>query len=123
MPFLFPLSRNFSGRDPSQKRREIMFDLLKKTVWLGAGLALMTTEKVEEAVAEIVKKGQLTEKEGRELATELVEKSKKAKKELGEKVEKIINQTLEKLKIPSRKEIEELRARVERLEKEAEKKE
>ena len=100
-----------------------MFDLLKKTIWLGAGLAVMTTEKIEEAVAEIVKKGQLSQKEGRELAADLVEKSKKAKKELGEKVEKIINHTLQKMNIPSQKEMEDLRARVERLEKEAEKKE
>jgi polyhydroxyalkanoate synthesis regulator phasin len=100
-----------------------MFELFKKTIWLGAGLAVMTTEKIEEAVAEIVKKGQLSEKEGRELAADLVEKSKKAKKELGEKVEKIINKTLQKLNIPSRKEMEELSARVDRLEKGAEKKE
>ena len=100
-----------------------MFELLKKTIWLGAGLAVMTTEKIEEAVAEIVKKGQLSQKEGRELAADLVEKSKKAKKDLGEKVEKIINKTLEKLNIPCRKEMEELRARVEQLEKGAGKKE
>ncbi len=93
-----------------------MFDLLKKTIWLGAGLAVMTTEKIEEAVAEIVKKGQLSEKEGKELVADLVEKSKKARKELGEKVEKIIDKTLQKLNIPSRKEMEELRARVEQLE-------
>jgi polyhydroxyalkanoate synthesis regulator phasin len=100
-----------------------MFELFKKTIWLGVGLAAMTTEKIEEAVAEIVEKGQLSEKEGRELAADLVEKSKKAKKELGEKVEKIINKTLQKLNIPSRKEMEELSARVDRLEKGAEKKE
>jgi len=100
-----------------------MFDLVKKTIWLGAGLIVLTAEKIEETVAEIVKKGQLSEKEGKELAADLVEKSKKAKKELGERIEKIINQTLPKLKIPSRKEMEELKARVERLEKGAEKKE
>ena len=100
-----------------------MFGLVKKTIWLGAGLIVLTAEKIEETVAEIVKKGQLSEKEGKELAADLVEKSKKAKKELGERIEKIINQTLPKLKIPSRKEMEELKARVERLEKGAEKKE
>ena len=82
----------------------------------------MTAEKIEEAVAEIVKKGQLSEKEGKELVADLIEKSKKAKKELAEKVEKIITITLQKMNIPSRKEIEELRTRVDRLEKEAEKK-
>lgn len=100
-----------------------MFDVLKKMIWLGAGLAVMTTEKIEETVAEIVKKGQLSEKEGKELVAELVEKSKKAQKELKEKVEKIITEALQRLNIPTRKEVEELEARLERLEKQAEKKE
>ena len=100
-----------------------MFELLKKTIWLGAGLAVMTTEKIEEAVAEIVKKGQLSEKEGKELVADLLEKSKEAKKKLSEKVEKIITLTLQKMNIPSRKEMEELRARLDRLEKGAGKKE
>ena len=100
-----------------------MFNLLKKMIWLGAGLAVMTTEKIEAVVAELIKKGQLSEKEGKELAAELVARSMNAKKELGEKVEKIMNDTLQKLNIPTRKDLEEIKARLERLEKEAGKKE
>jgi polyhydroxyalkanoate synthesis regulator phasin len=100
-----------------------MFNLLKKMIWLGAGLAVMTKEKIEEVVAELIKKGQLSEKEGKELMADLLEKSKEAKKKLAEKVEKIITLTLQKMNIPSRKEMEELRARVDRLEKGAGQKE
>ena len=100
-----------------------MFNLLKKMIWLGAGLAVMTTEKIEAVVAELIKKGQLSEKEGKELAAELVARSIKAKKELGEKVEKTMSDTLQKLNIPARKDLEEIKARLERLEKAAEKKE
>ena len=100
-----------------------MFNLLKKMIWLGAGLAVMTTEKIEAVVAELIKKGQLSEKEGKELAAELVARSIKAKKELGEKVEKIMSDTLQKLNIPTRKDLEELKKRLERLEKAMEKKE
>jgi len=99
-----------------------MFNLLKKMIWLGAGLAVMTTEKIEAVVAEAVKKGQLSEKEGKELAADLIERSKKAKKELGEKVEKIMSDTLQRLNIPTRRDLEELKARLERLEKALEKK-
>ncbi len=99
-----------------------MFNLLKKMIWLGAGLAVMTTEKIEAVVAEAVKKGQLSEKEGKELAADLIERSKKAKKELGEKVEKVMSDTLQRLNIPTRRDLEELKARLERLEKALEKK-
>lgn len=100
-----------------------MFEFIKKAIFIGAGLASMTAEKIEETINEIVKKGDLTEKQGRELIQELKEKSTKAKKELAEKIEKVVNETLQKLHIPTRKEIEELKARIEQLEKAGEKRE
>jgi polyhydroxyalkanoate synthesis regulator phasin len=100
-----------------------MFELLKKMIWLGAGLAVMTTEKIQAVVAEAVKKGQLSEKEGKELVAELIARSVSAKKELGEKIDKMISDTLQRLNIPTRKDLEEMKARLERLEKAAEKKE
>ncbi len=100
-----------------------MLEFLKKTIWIGAGLAAMTAEKIEETVKEIVKRGDITEKEGRELIADLIEKSKKAKKDLGERVDSVVQETLQRLKIPTRKEVEALKARIEELEKAREKKE
>jgi polyhydroxyalkanoate synthesis regulator phasin len=100
-----------------------MFEFIKKTALFGAGLASMTAEKIEEAVNEIVKKGEITEKQGRELVHDLLERSAKARKELGERVETMLTETLQKLNIPTRKEIDELKARIERLEKAGERKE
>lgn len=100
-----------------------MFEFIKKAIFIGAGLASMTADKIEETVNEIVKKGDLTEKQGRELIQELKERSTKVRKDLLEKVEKVVAETLQKLNIPTRKEIEELRERLERLEKAGEKKE
>ena len=97
-----------------------MFDFIKKTILFGSGLASMTAEKIEATVSEIVKKGEITEKQGRELVQELKEKSGRARKELGERVERMIAETLPKLNIPTRKEVEDLKARIERLEKEKE---
>ena len=100
-----------------------MFEFIKKAIFIGAGLASMTAEKIEEAVEEIVKKGEISEKQGKELIQDLKEKSGKAKKDFGERIDKIVNDTLQKLNIPTRTEVEELRARIEQLEKAAEKKE
>ena len=100
-----------------------MLEFLKKTLWVGAGLAAMTAEKIEEMVKEIVNRGHITEKEGKELVDDLIEKSKKAKKDLGDRVENVVQETLQRLKIPSRKEVDELKARIEQLEKASEKKE
>jgi polyhydroxyalkanoate synthesis regulator phasin len=99
-----------------------MLDFLKRAIWIGAGLAAMTTEKIEETVREIVKLGQLSEKEGKELIDDLVEKSKKTRKDMSEWVEKTVHDTLESVKSPTRKEVEELKAKIEQLEKALEKK-
>ncbi len=100
-----------------------MLDFLKRTIWIGAGLAAMTAEKIEETVKEIVNRGHMSEKEGKELIDDLIEKSKKAKRDLGERVENAVQETLQRLKIPGRKEVDELKARIEQLEKASEKKE
>jgi polyhydroxyalkanoate synthesis regulator phasin len=100
-----------------------MLDFIKKTIFVGAGLASMTAEKIEETVGEIVKKGELTEKQGRELVHDLLERSTRARKELTERVEKMIQDTLQKLNIPTRKEMDELKRKVKQLEKDREKKE
>ena len=94
-----------------------MFDLIKKTMLAGVGLAAMTREKIEETIDELVKKGKLSEKEGKEIVEELIEKSKTAKKDLEEKIEKIVTKSLKKLNIPTRDELTEIKKKIERLEK------
>jgi len=99
-----------------------MLEFIKKAIFISAGLASMTAEKIEETVEEIVKKGELSEKQGKEFLQDLKEKSAKAKKDLGERIEHLVSDALRKLSIPTRKEVEELKARIEQLEKAAEKK-
>ena len=94
-----------------------MFNFIKKTMLFGVGLAAVTREKIEEVVGELVKKGELSEKEGKEMVDELVEKSKSVKKDLEKKVEKIVADTLNKLNIPTRDELAELKKKIDKLEK------
>ncbi len=93
-----------------------MFDFVRKAIYMGAGLASMTADKIQEAVDEIVKKGELSEKQGRDLVDELFERSDKTRKEMGERVEKITQDVLEKLRIPSRRDMDELKVRIDQLE-------
>lgn len=93
-----------------------MFEMLRKTILFGAGLASMTRDKMEKFVDEMVKKGEISEKEGRELVDDLIARSKKARVDFEVKVSKAVEKTMEKLNVPSRSEIEKLRARIEELE-------
>ena len=51
-----------------------MQDFIRKVKLLSVGLFYMGKKKVEESVAELIKKGEITEKEGRALVNELVAK-------------------------------------------------
>ncbi len=94
-----------------------MLDYIRKMTLAGAGLAIMTAEKIQEFMDELVKKGEMTEKEAREAVNEFLEKSKQAKKDLEEKMEQILTGLLNRMNIPTRKEFDDLKERLERLEK------
>jgi len=93
-----------------------MLDVVHKTFLLGLGLAAITRDKIDAHVKELVEKGKLSEKDGRELAQEMLEKSDEMKKDFQEKVEKCVEDTLQKLNIATKSDIEALADRVEKLE-------
>lgn len=94
-----------------------MKDLIKKTMYMGAGLAHLTKEKAEEISRDLVKKGELSAAETREFINELTRKSEEARKSLEEGVEKIVKGVLAKLDIATKKDLEDLKKRIAELEK------
>ena len=50
-----------------------MLDLVKKTMFAGLGLAVVTKEKVLESLDELVEKGKLTREEATEMSDKIVE--------------------------------------------------
>jgi len=93
-----------------------MHDFMKKAVLVGAGLAVMTTEKLKELTEELVRKGDLSEKEAREALEELKERSLQARKEWEQKIADAVEDFMRRLNVPSRREVEELKERLARLE-------
>ncbi len=96
-----------------------MLELVKKTVLAGAGLAVLTAERLEGLFAEWVKKGEITEQEAKEAVADLTEKSKQARRDLEDWLEKQVARALGRLSLPTRMEIEELERRIARLEQES----
>ena len=93
-----------------------MFDALRKAVLFGAGLAVMTTEKMRDFADELVKRGEMSEQEAKQALKEWMDKSKQARKDMEEKTEAAINNVLGRMNIPSRSELDELKERLARLE-------
>lgn len=94
-----------------------MLDIVRKTLLLGIGLAAMTRDKIEDVAKKIAEEDKLSEEEGKKLAEDLLNQSDEARKNLKEQVEKFVDNTLDKLKIQSRKDLQNLEERVAKLEK------
>jgi poly(hydroxyalkanoate) granule-associated protein len=92
-------------------------DFVKKSMLIGVGLATLTREKVEQTINELIEKGEMSEKEGKDAVDDLMKKSKEVTKGLTEKVEKTVTDTLNKLNIPTRKEFAELKEKIKQMEK------
>jgi len=91
-------------------------DLIKKTMYMGVGLAYMTKEKVEEISQELIKKGELSATEGKEFIDDLTKKSEEARKGLEAKVDSLVKSSLARMKIATSDDIAALEKRIEKLE-------
>ncbi|RKX61964.1 MAG: hypothetical protein DRP41_07790 [Thermodesulfobacteriota bacterium] len=94
-----------------------MLEWIKKGFYTSLGLGLITKEKAEELAKEMIRKGQLSEKEGHRFVEELLKKSEEAQQELENKVEALVAQTFKKLDIPTRKEFQAISQQLSNLEK------
>jgi polyhydroxyalkanoate synthesis regulator phasin len=94
-----------------------MNDLIRKVVLTGIGLAALTKEKIEEVVKEVVEKGKLSEKEGREFIDELLKKSEGAREKVEGQIEKAVQATLKKMNLVTRDEFSKLEKQIRQLKK------
>lgn len=85
---------------------------LKKMALVTLGAASVSFEKLDKTIQELIEKGNLTVKQGKELREELMKKGEEAKPVTHKDVEEFI----ESLELVSREEFDELRERVRKLE-------
>jgi len=93
-----------------------MFELLKKTMLTGIGIASMTKDKIEELGKKISAESKLTEEEGKKMVNDLLKQSEKAREDLENQVQKLVKKSLEKLDIPIREDFNRLEKRIKKLE-------
>jgi polyhydroxyalkanoate synthesis regulator phasin len=94
-----------------------MLDIIKKTMLTGIGIAMKTKDELDEWVKEIVKKGEISEKEGKNILDDIKEKSEKAQKEFEEKIESKFKDLFKKADIATRDEINDLKKEIQELRK------
>lgn len=93
-----------------------MEDLVKKIVYTSVGFVSNTTEIVQKAIDEIVKKGNVSEEDGKSIVENLVGDTNIKREELEVKLRGMVDNALSKVTLPTRENFEILVNRVEELE-------
>jgi poly(hydroxyalkanoate) granule-associated protein len=94
-----------------------MSDLFKKTFLAGLGAMSLTREKAQEITNDLIRRGELAKTDEAKFVRDLLDLAEKNKSGLEEKIEKGIEKVLSKLDIPTRKEVDELKAEIAKLSK------
>jgi len=92
-----------------------MFDLIKKSMLAGIGLALKTKDEVEELAGELIKKGKLSEKDGKEFLNDLLKRYDEATSKFEGRVEKSVKDFLKKANIVTTEDLNEIKKEISEL--------
>jgi polyhydroxyalkanoate synthesis regulator phasin len=97
-----------------------MEDLWRKTLNFGLGVLDFTKEKVEALVAEMVKRGELTQQQVPQAIQEITARAKETQEALVEKVKDMVGKVVGEMKLARAADLKALEKRVASLEKELE---
>ena len=94
-----------------------MSSLIKNVVLTGLGILSFTQEKAQNLAKDLIKKGELSETEEAKFVKDLMKRAEKYGSEVEKKIEKTVEKTLRKLDIPSRKDLAEIKEKLDKLSK------
>jgi polyhydroxyalkanoate synthesis regulator phasin len=98
------------------------FELMKKVMMTGIGLALKTQSEIEAMAKEIIKKSKMGEAEGEKFIADVLKKYDKARKDMEQKIHKGVSEYMASADIASKKELNALKKEIASMKKAAKKK-
>jgi polyhydroxyalkanoate synthesis regulator phasin len=93
-----------------------MSDLFKKALSLGIGATVVSKEKVEKAVNDLVKRGELAPSESRALVDRLMDRGADEQNQIKDWVRQQVQKALTELDVPTRATVDQLQQRITVLE-------
>ncbi|RME51161.1 MAG: poly(hydroxyalkanoate) granule-associated protein [Caldilineae bacterium] len=89
-----------------------ILDGVRKVLLAGVGVVSLAQEEMEDFVNRLVERGEIAEKDARQLLDDVLEKRKKHAKKVEEELDRRFDDLLDRLNIPTRADIEELNAKI-----------
>ena len=94
--------------------------MLKQMLYAGIGLAAITKEKAEEVISELIKKGEMSSEEGKDLLNALMVRIQEESDRLKDKVNQQVEQAISSMNLVRKSDLDEVLQRLEKLEKKLE---
>lgn len=94
-----------------------MIETLKHTLYAGLGATVVTAEKIENALQDLVERGRLSSEEARDTARKVAEESKQEYRQARTELQDLFDDLLSKAPVAPRKDLEDIRTRLDALEK------
>lgn len=85
---------------------------LRRVLMAGVGAVALAQEEIDEFVGKLVERGEIAEKDGRKLLHDIKERRQQKAQEAEEALEKRIEQLLDRMNVPTKKDVDALSAKV-----------
>lgn len=109
-----------SGGEKKYSERGPMYEASRRLILAAIGAVAYAQDEVEDFIDRLVERGEIAEKDGVQLVKEMLEKRSEKRSSIEAEVNKRIQQTMEQLNVPTKKDIEELSAKIAALTKKVE---
>ncbi len=105
-----------ADREAASATGQSVRDLVERVFLLGVGAAALTKDRVQDLVEELVRRGQLSGEEGREVADRLVARSREEARAAAKKADSSLQGAYREIGLVTRREFEDVEFRLRQLE-------
>lgn len=103
--------------EEAAKEPNPLLDAVRKVLLASIGAVALAQDEMEDFVDKLVERGELAEKEGKDLLRDVMQRRKKDAKKAEEEVDKRMSELVDRLKIPSKADIDSLSTQIDGLSK------
>jgi poly(hydroxyalkanoate) granule-associated protein len=95
-------------KDKDEKWRSPFYEASRKVMLASIGAIALAQDELEDFIDKLIERGEIAEKDGNKLMHEVREKRKKRAQEMEQEMSRKVRETMERMNIPSRADLEKL---------------
>jgi len=113
---MMPTKAN-DAKPAKEEERSPLFATARKVLLASVGAVALAQDEMEEFVNRLVERGEIAERDGKNLVREMVERRKKGTQKAGDKVTQHVEEILDRMNVPTKADIEALSEKIAALSK------